>query len=277
MKRNLLSPLVLTGMFSLLLLSCSKTDMREGLTQPVETSVAGRSDNNTTYYGPVVQAGNGQVRSFAVLEKQTDKPIQIGFELSTGALANLPGGEADHHEASFVVALHPKVKAATVFDHLVADWNSSGHEPGPYLLPHFDFHFYMLSLSQRLAITASDPLSVAPLPADYLPADYIGPLGPEPQMGGHCVDITSPELGIFAPPQTFTHTFIYGAYDSKVVFYEPMVTHDYLSTGAGGTFTIKQPMKFSKAGYYPTSYSITKDASGNRYVVLSGFVYRQAD
>ncbi len=278
MKKNVLSLLVLSSIL-VLITACSKKDLQPaGADNSSSTTLLGRAgdNNNTTYYGPVVQIGNGQLRSFAVLEKQTDKPEQIGFELTAGGLTNLPSGHEEngnHQGSSYVIKLHPKVQSSTVFDHLVADWNAQGHQPGPYLSSHFDFHFYMLPLNQRLGITATDPLSVAPIPTGYLPNFYIGPLGPEPQMGGHCVDVTSPELN----GSTFTHTFIYGAYNSKVAFYEPMITHDYLSNGTGGTFEIKQPAKFSKAGYYPTKYSISKNAAGTRYVVLTDFVYRNAN
>jgi hypothetical protein len=273
MQRNILSLILVSGSVSLMM-SCAKTDIKPTISENGTAGVlAGRSDNNnntTTYYGPVVQMGNGQIRSFGVLDKQTNAPVSIGMEITQGALNNLPGGT---EETSYAIALHPTVASTSVFTHLVADWNPNGHQPGPYLLPHFDCHFYMISQATRLDITADDPKSVAPIPAGYLPDYYIGPLGPEPQMGGHCVDVTSPELN----GSIFTHTFIYGAYDSKVAFYEPMVTRDYLLNGAGGTFNIKQPAKFSKAGYYPTKYSITKDAAGTRYVVLSDFVYRNAN
>jgi hypothetical protein len=275
MQAKLLGLILFSGCASLMLVSCSKTDIQPSETKDAQVSLVGRSnDNTTTYYGPVVQIGNGQIRSFGVLERQTNKPLSIGFEVTPGALTGLPGGD---DETPYSIKLHPTVASSTVFTHLVANWNPQGHPPPPYLLPHFDFHFYMLSETARLAITATDPKSTAPLPAGYLPDDYIGPLGPEAQMGGHCVDVYSPELGIFAPPQTFTHTFVYGAYDSKVAFYEPMVTRDYLVNGTGGTFNIKQPARFSKAGYYPTKYSITRSESGTGYVVISDFVYRNAN
>ena len=200
------------------LASCSKTDIQDDTNsnQQVLSAKSNSGNSTTTYYGPITQMGNGHIRSFGILEKQTDKPIQIGFEITAGALQDLPHGHGVH----YLLSLHPKVKASTIFDHMVANWNSHGHEPGPYLAPHFDFHFYMISSATRLGITANDPLSVAPIPSGYLPADYIGPIGPEPEMGGHCVDVTSPELN----GSPFTHTFIYGGYNSKVNFYEPMVT-----------------------------------------------------
>lgn len=260
-----------TACLALLLAGCSKTEVNEPPSTETATLAArgGEYNGASIYQGPVTRIGNGHIRSVAVLEKKTDKPLTIGFELTADALEGLPGG---HEHTSYLVKLHPKVKDAGIFDHLVADWNPHGHEPGPYLPPHFDFHFYMLSLQQRLQITATDPLSVAPIPAGYLPNDYIGPLGPEPQMGGHCVDVTSPELG----GSPFTHTFIFGAYNGKVAFYEPMITQDYLANGTGGLFMIKQPAQVSKTGYYPTRYSITKAPNGNRYVLLSHFVFRTA-
>lgn len=271
MRKSLQRLLLISGSLSFMLVSCSKTDLFDNAATTEGSAYSARVANtNTTYYGPVVQIGSGHIRSFGVLENQTNKPLQVGYELTSGALQNLPAMEHEH----YLVKLHPQVQASTVFDHLVADWNPHGHEPGPYLSAHFDMHFYLLSLAERLQITADDPLSVAPLPSGYLPDDYIGPLGPEPEMGGHCVDITSPELGVFAPPVPFTHTFIYGAYNSKVAFYEPMITLDYLANSAGGSFNIKQPANFSKPGYYPTKYSISQDAGGKRYVVLSNFVYR---
>jgi hypothetical protein len=268
--RKILLPLTMVATMAMFA-SCSKTSHNEPETDML--SFAARAGNTSTeYWGPSISMGSGHIRSFGVLEKDTDKPLQVGFELTPGALQNLPPNHSapDHNGPHYMVKLHPKVQSSTVFDHLVVDWNAQGHGPDPYLAPHFDFHMYMIPNAQRMQITATDPLSVAPIPAGFLPNDYIGPLGPEPQMGGHCVDVTSPELNGSA----FTHTFIYGAYNSKVAFYEPMITLDYLTNGSGGSFTIKQPANFSKPGYYPTRYTVSKDASGKRYVVLSDFVYR---
>lgn len=276
MRKSTLSFYALSGL--LMLTACSKTQEKDTIANDALSFVSKQVSTSTYYWGPVIQMGNGHIRSFGELETQTDKPLRVGFELTAGALQNLPPAHSapDHHGPHYMVKLHPKVKSSTLFDHLVVDWNAQGHEPGPYLAPHFDFHVYMITNDQRLQITAGDPLSVAPLPAGYLPNDYIGPLGPEPQMGGHCVDITSPELLPPTDPNShpFTHTFIYGAYNSKVAFFEPMITLDYLANAAGGSFNIKQPANVSAAGYYPTKYSISQESSGKRYVVLSHFIYR---
>ena len=258
MKPTLLSPRAVLALLTLLVLaSCQKYDV---------------FDSNT-FYGPQVKMGNGKIRSFATLERFTNKPLALGFELDKNALTNLPGTTTDGiEEFEYVAPLHPKAVQSTLFTHLVANWNPNGHFPGPYLLPHFDFHCYMISEQVRAAITATDPKSVAPIAAGYLPSTYIGPLGPEAKMGGHCVDVTSPELN----GGSFTQTLVYGAYDGKVAFYEPMITYDFLQSTTHQTFPIKQPLKYSVDGYYPTQYSITR-SDGNTYVSLEGFEKRTAN
>jgi hypothetical protein len=93
-------------------------------------------------------------------------------------------------------------------------------------------------------------------------------------MGTHWVDITSPEL---APmnPATFTQTFIYGTYDGKLSFYEPMVTLDFLKKTTSFERPIPQPAKFKIAGYYPTIMRIVKEGTLTN-IILDDFVYRQA-
>jgi hypothetical protein len=56
------------------------------------------------------------------------------------------------------------------------DWNPLGHEPeGIFDVPHFDFHFYMISNQERLSITPLAPTEMDPeIPlAKYMPAGYI--------------------------------------------------------------------------------------------------------
>ena len=108
--------------------------------------------------------------------------------------------------------------------------------------------------------------------AAYFPATYIGPGAGVPMMGHHFIDATSPELTGQAP---FTQTFIYGSYDSKVVFYEPMITLDFLKTNSNFERAIPQPSKFKTAGYYPTKMKVIK-RNGTTEVVLDGLTYRTA-
>ena len=60
------------------------------------------------------------------------------------------------------------------------------------------------------------------MPARYVHADHIDVGAAVPDMGNHLIDAKSPEL--VSQGQVFTHTFIFGAYDGHVIFYEPMIT-----------------------------------------------------
>jgi hypothetical protein len=228
-----------------------------------------------TFYGPVVQMGNGRARSW-INVSHNNEALAIGVEMTHGALENLPGDPDDFEEASFLLPLHLKAKQLTAYDHIFINWNVHGHEPpGIYDVPHFDFHFYKMTLAEQMAIP---PYNVAPLlfdtdpPAGYMPGLYFHGPGGVPQMGAHWVDLLTPELY----GQPFTHTLIYGTYNGKVTFHEPMVTLATISGGATIHKEIRQPLYFSPTNkYYPTRYSIWQDNStNNHYLSLDEMVWR---
>jgi hypothetical protein len=97
-----------------------------------------------------------------------------------------------------------------------------------------------------------------------------------PTWATHLIDSKSPEL--VSQGQVFTHTFIFGAYDGHVIFYEPMITLPYLQSRPDTCVPIKQPQAWETAGYYPTRYCIRYRADDERYTVsLEDFVRRTAD
>lgn len=232
-----------------LLFSCKKNDDKAG-----------------TFNGPdaTIQAGKG--KSWIKLDA-IGAPQQLGITIDDAAINSMP---TDGEESEVTLSLNPAAKTATPFDHIEVDWNPHGHEPaGIYDKPHFDFHFYMVSEGEVMAATDTAKLN-ANVQADYMPPHYVP--GPAvPQMGRHYLDVTSPELN----GQPFTQTFIYGAYDSKVTFYEPMITLAFLKTTSSFERSIPQPTKYSKAGYYPTNMRIEKHDNVTD-IVLEGFVQRQA-
>jgi hypothetical protein len=87
--------------------------------------------------------------------------------------------------------------------------------------------------------------------------------GGVPQMGAHWVDVTSPEFngGIF------TKTFIWGSYDGSFIFWEPMITLDYLLTQPNDLIPLRQPEAFQKDGWYATNYKISYTKNPNQYTV----------
>lgn len=237
-------------------------------------SQASNATKTNTFKGPEVRMGDGKARSFAVIT-HAGVPLEVGIEMTPGAFEGLTQDPLDFAAATFVLPLHHKAQDATPFDHLVINWEPHGHDPvHVFDVPHFDFHFYMISMAEQNSIP---PYDVAPSlfdnfpPAGYLPANYIPFPGGVPQMGKHWGDITSPEFN----GQPFTKTFIYGTYNGRVTFYEPMVAKSYLQTVGSTSAPIPQPLHYSPTGtYYPTVYKIYHDESGNTIISLSGFVLR---
>ncbi|HTM91180.1 MAG TPA: hypothetical protein VL095_02090 [Flavisolibacter sp.] len=106
--------------------------------------------------------------------------------------------------------------------------------------------------------------------AAYIPANHISGPG-VPMMGRHYIDATSPELH----NETFTQTFLFGSYDSKVVFWEPMITLQFLKNTTQFERALPQPAKFQQSGYYPTKMKINRH-DGVTEISLTDFVSRQA-
>lgn len=215
----------------------------------------------------------GKVWTSVKLDKDSN-PTSVSIVLNDAVLNSVPVGQpSDHvgHANNLMIPISDK--AGTPFKFAMVNWNSSGHEPdGVYTKPHFDFHFY--TVNQNEVMNYTDPVKMDQnLPdAAYFPVNYIGPGAGVPMMGHHWIDATSPELSGQAP---FTQTFIYGSYDSKVVFYEPMITLDFLKNNPNYERPIPQPSKFKTAGYYPTKMKVIK-RNGVTEVVLDGLTYRTA-
>lgn len=225
-----------------------------------------------TYFGPVVQMGNGHVRSWINISKCDNKPMAIGIEFTPCAFENLPTNAMDFAGSTFNLKLHQKATAITPFNHITLNWNPHGHEPaGIYDVPHFDMHFYKISIDEQMLISGMKTAAPAP---GYLPASYKIEGGTVPQMGTHWLDPSFPEL----PPtlKPFTHTLIYGSNNGQVIFLEPMITTAFLLGGTYVSKPISQPIHFSPSGTnYPTVYKIWKNAeNGRHYVALTDFVWR---
>jgi hypothetical protein len=89
-------------------------------------------------------------------------------------------------------------------------------------------------------------------------------------MGVHWVDPTSPELN----GKPFTATFIYGSWDGKVIFAEPMITKAYLETKPQFSAELPAPAR-DEGGYYPKRYAVRWDAATKEYrITLTGFAPR---
>lgn len=240
------------------------------------------SDRSGTYYGDAVSLGDGTIRTF-VTRNAGGRPLSTGLLLSEAALNNLPMDLPAMGPAHETVLTLPRQARGLPFDHISVDWNPMGHEPeGMYTQPHFDFHFYMMTEDDRSTIDpmADDFEAKATRQPDaaFLPVEHVMAPGAVPRMGNHWIAATAPELN----GQPFSATFIYGTWDGKVTFLEPMITKAYIESvrdlpGQVVQKVIPQPAAVQRSGYYPTTYSVQYDATEKTYAfVLDGLTPRTA-
>jgi hypothetical protein len=222
-------------------------------------------------YGAPVKVGNGTARTY--IEMDGDTPTSIGVALTEEAMTGLQG----HHEPGAV----PMPDGHSMYEHLlplpavnptqfklvVLNWNPGGHEPpGIYDTPHFDFHFYTIDDVTRSTISPANPRfeqlgAMHPAP-EFIAAGYVPAAPAVPGMGLHWVDPTSPELN----GKPFTRTFIYGSWDGRVIFEEPMITKAYLESKVDSTFPLPRAARYER-GYHANSYRIRWDGVRREYRV----------
>jgi hypothetical protein len=220
------------------------------------------------YEGKPVRIGKGLAHT-VVRTDASGKPNSISLVFTEAALKGLPAPTAGGHtDFSYQLSM-PRKGPRTVVDHVVIDWESTGHPPPKvYDVPHFDFHFYLVTPAERMKVTfknegeSGDP-SQQP-PAELLPAGYIVPPGTAvPQMGIHAVNPGSPEFH----GEPFKATFIYGYHDKKLTFLEPMAALSFLESQPNFSAIIARPASYSKQGSYPSRYSIKYDQASKSYEV----------
>jgi len=254
------------------------------------------AESDTMQYGAPQTVGNGTVRTYLVVDRNDPStPVEVGVALSESAMDGLPAGVAssDPMANMHMYTLALPAQNPTPYKFVQFDWNPVGHEPaGVYTLPHFDFHFYTVPVSVRDGIMPTDPqyaAKAARYPASefrapfYVDAATAGGAPPSaaavPMMGLHWLDVRSPELQALAGhpenAKPFTKTFIYGSWDGQFIFDEPMITRAYLMSKHDATdptvrneiISVPTAARYSPAGFYPSAYRISYDATAKEYRV----------
>lgn len=226
--------------------------------------------------GETKTLGAGQARSWVRLDRDGN-PTAVGVTFSETALEGLPKEPPPGEEGIGITFALPPQASKTAFKHIWLNYNPHGHPPEKiYDVAHFDFHFYMISDAEREAITATGEGLVKgnkQPAAEFIPAGYVSvPNSVVPRMGSHWVNPLGRELN----GQPFTTTFLFGSYDGRLIFAEPMITKSFLETKTNVTELIKLPKSYERRGaYYPTKYTIRYDAATKEYTVaLEGMTLR---
>ncbi len=237
---------------------------------PLAGCVTAPQQHAASYEGSAVALGNGTARTI-VRTNTSGQPDAIAVVFTESALEGLPaGGAPGAHPPDFAYVLPmPERGPRTVVDHVMINWNPQGHPPaGIYGVPHFDFHFYLVSSADREKVQYQDESesghpSQQPA-AEFLPLGYIIPPGTAvPKMGVHAINLKAPEFN----GRPFEATFIYGFHQKQQTFLEPMVTLAYLKSKPAFAAPVERPTKFLKAGTYPSSYSVRYEVGSRQYEV----------
>lgn len=188
-----------------------------------------RSPNTRVTQGECRTVNGAQVCVWA--ETADDTLTAFGATIPMQAVENAPNDApmAWPPVADATIPLPDVVRTASGFDNMTVYWEPHGHPPGPYLAPHFDFHFNAISSADVAAIDCSDSAKPARLSSRYELPDV-----PIPNMGtlvGLCV----PGMGMHALPsselrstKTFQKTMVLGYYHARPIFLEPMITRETL-------------------------------------------------
>lgn len=218
------------------------------------------------FTGAPVAVGQGTARVM-VVANPSDVPETVSVVLTKDALQGLPDAQSGHMAWEFALPM-PDTGPKTGFDHVVLDWNPAGHPPdGVYSVPHFDMHFYLISGAEREAVTfhgAGRELALAAPDPLLVPEGYVIPPDTAVErMGLHGID---PEGNEFHGGP-FSHNFIYGYFQGKMTFVEPMVSLAFLQSLPNVTSPVKKPQKYSYPGWYPGTYQIGFNAGTGEYTI----------
>jgi len=234
----------------------------------------------TTLLGEPVSFGHATIRSYVAVEEGV--PIEVGVIVPEAALHGLPapdhdGGVLVHGHTTFETVLGLPTGNLTPYDHILVNWNPGGHEPpGIYDREHLDFHFYTVSGDWRRSIDPSDAeyqTKAERKPSgEFVPAGYIMPEPLAfPHMGVHWVDPASPELN----GQPFSHTFIYGSWDGRMIFAEPMISKALLDARTTFSAPVALSAEPTLPGFYPTRYELRWDEGAREFrIALAELVER---
>lgn len=229
--------------------------------------------------GECVDVYGGQVCTTARMKD--GKVTLVGATIPIAAIENAPS-EGEMEAWPPVALAKPKMPEAATkasgFTELTMYWEPHGHPPGPYLTPHFDFHFYFVPADEVAKIDCSDTGKPAELPKGYtlpdvnLPPEMAKMIG-RPTLVGLCVE----QMGMHAVPEAemvagklFTGDIIVGYYQGKPLFVEPMLTKELLMKKQSFEYAI--PSIPGYTGTMPTRFLAKWDEGQQAYhFVLSGF------
>jgi hypothetical protein len=171
------------------------------------------------------------------------------------------------------IPLPAPARTALGIDHLGINWEAHGHPPGPFMAPHFDFHFYSITTEEVRSIDCSDERKPATLPSGHtLPDIDIPGMG---VLVGLCV----PHMGMHAMTddliegaKPFEASLVLGYYGGTPTFFEPMVSRDRLLEKTDFELDVPAIDGLPAGVRYPSRFRAEYDAGKDHYrMIFTGF------
>ncbi|MDX1393998.1 MAG: hypothetical protein R3195_06400 [Gemmatimonadota bacterium] len=188
--------------------------------------------STTEASGECGSAWGGEVCTWSVTEGGA--VVQVGATIPVASLAAAPPDAPFLWPPATEAALD--IPEGAGMTHMTINWEAMGHPPVTFLVPHFDFHFYLIPEADRLAIDCGDLTKATAVPDGYalvdetLPPELVAITGVE-TLVGVCV----PEMGMHAlstaeaaNTEPFDGTIIVGYYGDAPIFIEPMISQAFL-------------------------------------------------
>ena len=179
---------------------------------------------------------------------------------------------------------YPKNKLKTEIRWSTFNYSPIGRlPPGVYDLPLFEFRFHLRDFFEVNSIKLGPcpglincedyALAAKELPEKYIPKGYANLNMIEGKVGNLLMDTYGPE---FDPKKKFRNSFIWGAFNGKISFFEVMVSLERLKEKKSGCYPIRQAESYEKLAYYPTKYCIKYWENKKQFFVsLEGFVRKR--
>ena len=197
-----------------------------------------------------------------------DSVVEFGATVPLATAENAPlGGEMVFPGVTLArIPLPQEITDKIGINHLGVNWENYGHPPGPFLTPHFDFHFNTVSGETIEAIDCSDTSKPATIPVGYvLPDLEIPEMGTLvgiciPGMGMHSLDEEA-----YNATDLFEGIMIVGYYSQGVIFVEPMISREKLLER--NSFAVAVPSVYSpgEGVTWPISFEAAYDEASDSY------------
>ncbi len=222
--------------------------------------------------GECADVFQAQVCTWARMQGKT--VVDVGAIVPIASIENAPKDApmAWPPVAAAMLAVPEAAQQQTGLTHLTMYWEVMGHPPGPYLTPHFDFHFYTIPPGDRSAMDCADLSKPSALPSGYSLPDITLPPPMATMVGtSTLIGLCVPQMGMHSLPTNeleganpFRGTMVIGYYQGKTIFVEPMLSQSMLMEKSAFNLTI--PFIPGMAGNHPRAFRAGAPSCTRRHV-----------